>query len=100
MATFAVTQDKYFDYFAASGGAIAIDDEWRPWTMDAAQHRMGGYVQSYKARGASDAKFHFLTIRGSGHMVPEYKPPMALAFLSAWLQDDEFPRYRAPPSRR
>ena len=38
-------------------------EAWRPWTLDGKQ-RMGGYVTRY----VND--FDFLTIRGSGHMVP------------------------------
>merc|ERR1712093_785862 len=61
--------------------SLGLEEEqpWRPWTLDG-QQRMGGYVTRYK--GGLD----FLTIRGSGHMVPEYKPAAALAFMSQWLQ--------------
>jgi carboxypeptidase C (cathepsin A) len=37
---------------------------WRPWTRDGKQ-QMGGYVTRY------EGGFDFLTIRGSGHMVPQ-----------------------------
>lgn len=49
-------------------------EEWRPWTIDGKQY-MGGYVTRY------ENNFDFLTIRGSGHMVPEYKPKVTLEFL-------------------
>ena len=39
---------------------------WRPWTLDGCQ-RMGGYVTRY------EGDFDFLTIRGSGHMVPQVR---------------------------
>ena len=42
--------------------------------------------------------FHYLTIRGSGHMVPEYKPAATLAFLSAFVKGEQFPTYKAPPA--
>ena len=51
---------------------------------------MGGYVTRYAGR------FDFLTIRGSGHMVPEYKPAPALEFLSKWLADEDWLPYKAP----
>eukprot|EP00658_Telonema_sp_P-2_P054983 TRINITY_DN43730_c0_g1_i2.p1 TRINITY_DN43730_c0_g1~~TRINITY_DN43730_c0_g1_i2.p1 ORF type:complete len:232 (+),score=49.98 TRINITY_DN43730_c0_g1_i2:120-815(+) len=59
---------------------------WRPWTLDGKQE-MGGYVTRYV--GGLD----FLTIRGSGHMVPEYKPAAAFAFMSQFLADQEYLRY-------
>lgn len=46
-------------------------EPWRPWTTDGKQ-RMGGYVTRY------ENNFDFLTIRGSGHMVPEFKPAQTL----------------------
>ncbi len=52
-------------------------ETWRPWTLDG-QQRMGGYVTRYAGN------FDFLTIRGSGHMVPQYKPPAALEMITRW----------------
>eukprot|EP01035_Chromulina_nebulosa_P024704 gene24704-32179_t len=40
---------------------------WRPWTVDGCQS-MGGYVTRY------EKNFDYLTIRGSGHMVPQDRP--------------------------
>ena len=48
---------------------------------------MGGYVTRYKER------FDFLTIRGSGHMVPQYRPEPAFQFLQSWLAGDDFKAY-------
>ena len=61
---------------------------WRPWTLDGCR-RMGGYVTRYKER------FDFLTIRGSGHMVPQYRPEPAYEFLRAWLADEDYKPYVA-----
>jgi carboxypeptidase C (cathepsin A) len=47
---------------------------------------MGGFVTRY------EGDFDYLTIRGSGHMVPQYKPKAALAFLNAWLANEDYPR--------
>ena len=60
---------------------------WRPWTLDSCL-RMGGYVTRYEHE-----RFDFLTIRGSGHMVPQFKPAQALEFLRAWLKDEDWKRY-------
>lgn len=71
--------------------ALGFDETeaWRPWTLDGMQ-RMGGYVTRYKGG------FDFLTIRGSGHMVPEYKPAAALEFITRWLANEEYQRYTPP----
>ncbi|XP_074578031.1 serine carboxypeptidase 1 [Curcuma longa] len=53
-----------------------IIDEWRPWYVDA---QVAGYTQGY------DHNLTFLTIKGAGHTVPEYKPKEALAFYTRWL---------------
>lgn len=70
------------------GANLGLVEDWRPWTQDSCR-AVSGYVTRYKGN------FDFLTIRGSGHMVPEYQPASALAFLSAWLNDAEYPRYNA-----
>eukprot|EP01065_Artemidia_motanka_P037852 TRINITY_DN46758_c0_g1_i1.p2 TRINITY_DN46758_c0_g1~~TRINITY_DN46758_c0_g1_i1.p2 ORF type:complete len:493 (+),score=153.40 TRINITY_DN46758_c0_g1_i1:76-1554(+) len=62
---------------------------WRPWTIDGKQF-MGGYVTEY------EGDFTYLTIRGSGHMVPEYKPRPAFSFISNWLAGKDYPAYQAP----
>ena len=86
-----VTQDKYFNYF--DGLNVSASEEWRPWTTDGKQ-RMGGYVVSYPG------DFHYLTIRGSGHMVPEYKPDVTLSFITDFVQGKPYKPYVAPSSRR
>ena len=65
---------------------LSLEESWRPWTLDGGVH-IGGYVTRY----AHD--FQYLTIRGSGHMVPEYKPAAAFAFLQKWLANEDMPRY-------
>ena len=49
----------------------------------------GGYVVSYPG------DFHYLTIRGSGHMVPEFKPAAAFELLRAWLKGEDYRPYVA-----
>ncbi|KAH9734386.1 serine carboxypeptidase-like 20 [Citrus sinensis] len=52
-------------------------DEWRPWTSN---DQVAGYLQGY------DHNLTFLTIKGAGHTVPEYKPRESLDFYSRWLE--------------
>ncbi|KAI3853694.1 hypothetical protein MKW98_025211 [Papaver atlanticum] len=58
-----------------------IVDEWRPWFFN---DQVAGYTQGY------DNNLTFLTVRGSGHTVPEYKPKEALAFFTRWLAGEKF----------
>ncbi|KVG98785.1 Peptidase S10, serine carboxypeptidase, partial [Cynara cardunculus var. scolymus] len=55
----------------------AVTDEWRNWQVDG---QVSGFVQGY------DNGLTFLTVKGSGHTVPEYKPKEALAFYTRWLE--------------
>lgn len=54
-----------------------IVDEWRPWFSS--NDQVAGYLQGY------DHQLTFLTIKGAGHTVPEYKPQEALDFYSRFL---------------
>ncbi|KAJ8899307.1 hypothetical protein K2173_018281 [Erythroxylum novogranatense] len=53
-----------------------VVDEWRPWTSN---RQIAGYTQGY------ENNLTFLTIKGAGHTVPEYKPKEALDFYSRFL---------------
>merc|ERR1711907_189380 len=65
---------------------------WRPWTIDGKQY-MGGYVTSY------EGDFDYVTIRGSGHMVPEYKAKVAHEMMRSWINNVPLKGYVAPSSR-
>lgn len=54
-----------------------IVDKWRPWMSN---QQVAGYTQGY------DTGVTFLTIKGAGHTVPEYKPRESLDFYSRWLE--------------
>ncbi|XP_043722030.1 serine carboxypeptidase 1-like [Telopea speciosissima] len=54
-----------------------ITDKWRQWYYD--DYQVGGYTQGYAHN------LTFLTIKGAGHSVAEYKPKEALTFYSRWL---------------
>eukprot|EP00055_Hartaetosiga_balthica_P017147 m.112598 g.112598 ORF g.112598 m.112598 type:complete len:505 (-) comp9256_c9_seq1:1971-3485(-) len=79
-----ITQDKYVEYFDAQN--LTETEVWRPWTFDG-KDQMGGYVFGY------GSNFNFLTIRGSGHMVPEFKPQAAYVMLEYFLSGKPWPQY-------
>ncbi|KAJ8612248.1 hypothetical protein CTAYLR_002890 [Chrysophaeum taylorii] len=82
--------DPSINSFAAQNWTASIGfnvtQPWRPWTLDSCK-LMGGYVTRY------EGNFDFLTIRGSGHMVPEYKPQASFQFLAAWLANTDYLPY-------
>jgi len=82
-----VTQDIYTDYLANE--SIPVTQPWRPWTL-AGGANVAGYVTTW------EGGFQFLTIRGSGHMVPEFKARASSVFITAFIQGTEFPKYVAP----
>ncbi|KAK9919235.1 hypothetical protein M0R45_027844 [Rubus argutus] len=53
-----------------------IVDQWRSWQSN---DQVAGYLQAY------ENNLTFLTVKGAGHTVPEYKPQEALDFYSRWL---------------
>ncbi|RYR40223.1 hypothetical protein Ahy_A09g045940 [Arachis hypogaea] len=53
-----------------------IVDEWRPWSTNG---QVAGFIQGY------DKNLTFLTIKGAGHTVPEYKPQESLEFYKRFL---------------
>ena len=46
-----------------------------------------GYVTIYAAAAHN---LTFLTVKESGHMVPQYQPERAFAFFSRWLEGRPF----------
>lgn len=53
-----------------------VVDDWRPWVCN---EQVSGFTQGY------EKNLTFLTIKGAGHTVPEYKPREALYFYSQFL---------------
>lgn len=54
---------------------------WRPWYVS---NQVAGYVTEY------ENDFTFITIKGAGHMVPQYQPEFAYAFFSRFLDGRAF----------
>ena len=59
--------------------------QWRPWLLGDVP---AGYVTAYGTNGPGNLTF--LTVKGAGHMVPQYQPERAFAFLSRWLAGGPF----------
>jgi carboxypeptidase C (cathepsin A) len=76
-----------------SGLGIPEKQGWTPWTLDG-KEEMGGYVTRY------NNDFDFLTIRGSGHMVPQYKPKATYEFITRWIKNEPYQGYKkvTPPA--
>jgi len=60
--------------------------DWHPWNSQYTNghYGNGGYVIDY------ENDFTFLTIKGAGHMVPTYKPTVALTMISRWIAGTPF----------
>jgi serine carboxypeptidase-like clade 1 len=65
------------------GGALRNGTQaWAQWYFNKDDGmQVGGHVTYY------DANFTYVTVRGSGHMVPQYRPMAALAMFTRWIQN-------------
>jgi carboxypeptidase C (cathepsin A) len=52
-------------------------------------NQVGGYATVYSVPNATH-NFQFVTVKGSGHMVPQYQPALALAMLTRYINDTAF----------
>ena len=65
---------------------LTVTNEWREWFItDENGKQVAGWTKDWK-RGSG---VHFATVRGSGHMVPLYKPKAALKLFQYWLMNKE-----------
>ncbi|CAJ2655763.1 unnamed protein product [Trifolium pratense] len=56
----------------------SIVDDWRPWFVNG---QVGGYTRTYSNR------MTFATVKGSGHMAPEYTPEQCFAMFTKWISN-------------
>jgi carboxypeptidase C (cathepsin A) len=60
---------------------LKVEQPWRAWSLD---KQVAGYVTTY------EQNFNFVTVKGAGHMVPQFRPPQALAMFTRMLKDLPF----------
>ena len=53
---------------------------WRSWKVD--EERISGYITQYRG-------LDFVTVRGAGHMVPQYKRPEATHMFESWINGND-----------
>ena len=77
------------------GLGFPIEEAWRPWTFGNGSTVVAGSIVQW------EGDFKHVTVRGSGHMVPGYKPYSAFLMLRNWLSQAPWPALpEAPPAKR
>lgn len=61
------------------GLGLPVSNPWRAWAVNS---QVAGYVTEYGVNG-----FTFATVKGAGHMVPQYKPVQAFALFQRYLNN-------------
>lgn len=54
---------------------LPVEKKWHSWIVD---DQVGGYAINYRG-------LRFATVRGAGHMVPEFQPQRAFKMFSTWV---------------
>ena len=69
------------------GLGFEVIEAWRPWTagttVSPTANVTAGYTTTYAVREGH--RFSFATVKGAGHMVPEFKPVAAHALIERFL---------------
>ena len=84
----AVPTNGAANWTSSLGFDVYPDENWRPYTTDG-QMDMCGYITIYETL----KNFTFATVRGAGHMVPQYKPRQSLTLIKNFVLDIPYPRY-------
>ena len=62
---------------------LGIKEAWRSWRVDNDKNNVAGYVVKYEG-------LTFCIIKGTGHMVPAWKPKEAHYMFSKFLKGEDF----------
>lgn len=57
-----------------------LKNDWRAWMVD---KQVGGYIERYDG-------LDFVTVHGTGHMAPEWKPKEVEKMFSNWIHNEFF----------
>ncbi|KAH9755835.1 serine carboxypeptidase-like 18 [Citrus sinensis] len=57
----------------------SIIDDWRPWILHS---QVAGYTRTYSNR------MTYATVKGGGHIAPEYRPAECYAMFQRWINHD------------
>lgn len=85
------TQEAWWKFAGAQN--YTKTSEWHAWTISGSI--VGGYITEWEG-----GVLKYVTIRGSGHMVAEYKPASALAMVQGFLDGKSLPAYVQPPQSK
>ncbi|CAN1775961.1 Serine carboxypeptidase-like 7 [Linum perenne] len=58
---------------------FSIIDDWRSWHL---HNQVSGYTRTYSN------KMTFATVKGGGHIAPEYRPPECFAMFTRWISGE------------
>ena len=85
-----VTQEVWWNF--TKSHSLLKTSEWKSWVI--ANNIVGGSVTEW-----IDGMFQFVTVRGSGHMVPEYKPAAAFVLARQFVFGKPLPPYKLTSQR-
>ena len=67
---------------------LPVVKPWRLWLVDS---QVAGYVTSYVSdENLKEHGLTFLTVKGSGHMVPQFRPKQAYAMFQRYINGQPF----------
>lgn len=61
-----------------------VEDKWRPWFVN---NQVAGYVEKY------DGGLTFATVKGVGHMAPQWAGPQCQLLVNDWMAGVDLPKY-------
>lgn len=68
---------------------LSVSSPWHAWTVESPYgQQVAGYATNYDV--PSPGSFEFVTVHGSGHMVPEFKPKEGLALFTRFMAGETF----------
>ena len=81
-----ITSAVWFNF--AKEESLVVSQPWRMWFWDD-YVTPAGFVQEWKK-----GRLSYVTIRGSGHMVPEFQPRSAYTLIKQFVHNQPLPDYK------